>query len=202
MKKIILPITFILLLFAFGGIASATSSHEINEAALRRFLKGEVPVKRIHINYGRSLHPYWNEELEIDGGVIRLHKSVHNTFYFNQSRRQILERGHAAPYEERLLKTKEGDYEKYYKTELKSEMLTPFIGELENTDFYNMKSLRCDHEIWRIEVEIDGAEKVVSTVVLKDLPGFENLLAALEPLIDNVREHEVDEDEFNSSELN
>ena len=202
MKKIILPISFIILLFAFGGIGGATTSKELTEAAFKRFLSGEIAVRQVHIRYSHYLHPFWNEELKIENGMIRLHKSVHNSAYFSVLRAQIMERGYTAPYEERLLKTEEGDYDSYYKTEFDPDKLVPFINALEQTDFYNMESLKGDHEIWTIEIEIDGASKVVTTVVLKDTPGFEKLIVALKPLMDDVRKHQVDKDEFDSSEMN
>ena len=42
----------------------------------------------------------------------------------------------------------------------------------------------------------------VSLVVLKDLPGFSEIIGVLMPLIDDARLHEVTEDEYGGQSMN
>ena len=202
MKKIILPISFVILLFAFGGIGSTVTSSNLGRETFQRFLKGEIPAKEAHINFIHYQNPFWNEELDIEDGVIRFHKSVHNSVYFDGMRARIKERGYSAPYEDELLQVEEGDYDKYYMTKFDPKMLVPFVNSLDENKFYDMKKRYGDKEIWRIEIEIDGASKVVSVVVIDNTPGFQKILDALHPILDDVREHEVDADEFESPGMN
>ncbi|MFH1514985.1 MAG: hypothetical protein ABIG42_05940, partial [bacterium] len=192
MKTRILTISFIILMCAFGGLSFASQS-SMSEETYKRFISGEVPVESVKITYNHWLHPGWNEKVEINGGIIRVYKSVHNVQLFNDMREQIAARGYAAPYEEELMETEEGDFDVYYRTDIAPSGLIPFKSALQNHDFYNMEDIKGCHEVWTIEIEISGAKKIVSTVVLKDLPGFSEIIGTLMPLINDAKQHEVSE---------
>lgn len=201
MKIKIQTIVFFILMLTFTGVSFAGES-SLSEEKYQKFINGEIPVEDVVITYNHWLHPGWNEKVEISEGVIRIYKSVHNVQLFNDMREQIAERGYAAPYEEELMETEEGDYDSYYRVDIESSTLIPFVNELQNQDFYFMETKKGCHESWTIEIEIDGVSKIVSTVVLKELPGFSELIEALQPVIDEARKHEVSEDEFYGISMN
>lgn len=145
MKKIILPISFVILLFAFGGIGSATTmSSSLGRDAIQRIIMGETPIKEAKINSAQSMNRFWNEEIDIDGVIIRLHKSVRNSIYFDRG--------------------------KWYRSK----------------------------EFWRIEMEMEGESKVACIFAIDDAPGFQRMLDALHPVLNE----ETDVDGLESPGMN
>ncbi|MBU1023983.1 hypothetical protein KKB99_06835, partial [bacterium] len=147
MKIKIQAIIFFTLTLTFMGMSFAGET-TLSEEKYQKFIKGEIPVVEVKITYNHWLHPGWNEKVEISGGIVRIHKSVHNLQLFNDIRNQIAERGYAAPYEDELLETEEGNYDSYFMVDIKPSLLIPFRNELQNQNFYGMEDVKGCHEVW------------------------------------------------------